>query len=533
MLTLRVCKAATANGENAAPFSIAFFTYAIYSESSQNGNLRARVASGAGQKLEMMQTKKYKNQVEENEAVRIARNEERRSNSYPQNMSTQNVRTRGAVLAEVWPDSIAEELGLQPGATITHINEEPLRDAIQLKMADASEAISLTVVQNGAPQIFDIEKDAFEPLGIHVDAELFDGVTRCQNKCPFCFVDQLPPRFKNGMGKNLRRTLYVRDDDYRLSFLHGHYITLTNLKDEDYARIIEEKLSPLCVSVQATDPSTRIKMLGNKTAGNIIERLEFLIANGIQINAQIVLCPGINDREQLDRSVRDLMNLWPGVESMAVVPVGLTKFMPDNRGMRVVEPHEAKHILEQLKPYQRECRKKFGTNFVYASDEMYLLAGEEFPRAAQYDGYPQYANGVGTMRHFLDEVQKLRRKRVLAPSANAPKITLVTGSLAAPALRELAAVLNEKKLAQAEVAEIKNTFWGGNVACAGLLMGQEILSQLRGRDCGEYVFLPPDAVDSQSRMLDDITLADMSTQLGVQVRCDANGPLQVAQFLLA
>jgi len=464
--------------------------------------------------------KKYKNQVEENEQSRIARNISRREGRP----------TRGATLTEIEPDSLAAELGIEVGSRLIQIDDKPVRDAIQLKMADVSERISLTVIQpNGTPQIFDIEKDAFEPLGFSSDAELFDGVTRCQNKCPFCFVDQLPPRIKNA--PNLRRTLYVRDDDYRLSFLHGHYITLTNLSDEDYARIVEEKLSPLCVSVQATDPATRVKMLGNKSAGNIIERLEFLISHGIQINAQIVLCPGINDKEQLNRSVRDLMKLWPGVESVAVVPVGLTKFMPENRGMQVVKPDEAREILAQLKPLQKECSAKFGARFVYASDEVYFLAGQDLPRASFYDGFPQYANGVGITRAFLDEVNQLRRKKVRPNSGVLSKITLVTGSLAAPALRELASAITEKGLAQARVAEIKNTFWGGNVACAGLLMGEEVLQQLRNEERADTIFLPPDAVDNQNRMLDDITLSQMSAELKTDVRCDATGPLHLAQLL--
>jgi putative radical SAM enzyme (TIGR03279 family) len=469
---------------------------------------------------------KYKNQVEEAERFRIARNESERAGGMRQERPT-----RGAVVSEVEPHSIAEELGIGAGAKLIQIDDRPLRDAIQLKMADVAEKVTLTIIQpDGQPQIFDIEKDAFEPLGIGVDAELFDGVRRCVNKCPFCFVDQLPPRPRHA--PHLRRTLYVRDDDYRLSFLHGHYITLTNLKDEDYARIIGEKLSPLCVSVQATDPATRIKMLGNPNAGNVMERLKYLIANGIQINAQIVLCPGINDHEQLDRSISDLMTLWPGVESVAVVPVGLTKFMPRERGMRTVQPDEARHILQQLKPYQQACRDRCGVRFVYASDEMYLLAGERLPGAAFYDGFPQYANGVGLIRAFLDETGKLRRRKARHTGGKPPRITLVTGALAAPTLRHLADVLNQKGIAEASVAEIRNTFWGSNVGCAGLLMGEEILAQLRGRDCGDFVFLPPDAVDNQSRLLDDITLDEMSTQLGAIVRCDANGPLQLARLLL-
>lgn len=214
---------------------------------------------------------------------------------------------------------------------------------------------------------------------------------------------------------------------------------------------------------------------------------------------------------------------------MAVVPVGLTRFMPGDRGMRVLTFNEARDVLRQLRPYQKEARKRWGVNFVYASDEMYLLAGEDMPGAAFYDGFPQYANGVGTIRSFQDEVSKVKRRK--PQPGIPPKITLVTGALAAPSLRSLAAVLKEKNLADAQVAEIQNTYWGGNVACAGLIMGQEILAQLKGLDCGKYVFLPPDAVDNQGRMLDDITLSMLSSQLKSEVRCDAIGPSHLANIL--
>lgn len=471
--------------------------------------------------------KKYKNQVEENEDFRIARNEARRA----QNI----VPARGAVVAEVEAGSIAEELGIVPGTRLLEINGRPALDAIQLKIADASDLLTLTVLQPDEPQRphhFDIEKDTFEPLGLHVDAELFDGVTRCTNKCPFCFVDQLPKRQKGPDAKNLRRTLYVRDDDYRLSFLHGHYITLTNLSEDDLARIIEEKLSPLCVSVHATDPQTRIKMVGNARGGEIMERLRFLIDNGIQINAQLVICPGINDGEILEKSVRDLMELYPGVESVAAVPVGLTKYMPASRGLQTVQPEEASRMIEQLKPLQKQAKKQWGVHFVYASDEMYLLAGQPMPPASFYDGYPQYANGVGLIRAFLDEVKVLERRRVKTQkNGAAPKITLVTGRLAADGVRELARVLNEKNMAQAHVAEIENHFWGGNVGCAGLIMGEEILDQLKDHECGDYLFLPPDAVDNQGRLLDDITLDDLSRKLNTVARRDANSPLELAALL--
>ena len=464
--------------------------------------------------------KKYKNQVEENEQVRLERNETGRD------LGDRESFARGVAISEIEIDSIAEELGLQVGDRLLEIDGQRARDVLQLKKADLGEIITLTVASGDLVTRYDIEKDVSESIGIGFDAELFDGVRRCTNKCPFCFVDQLPPRVKGQ--PNLRRTLYVRDDDYRLSFLHGHYITLTNLKDEDFARIIEEKLTPLCVSVHATDPQTRIKMVGNPSGGQIMERLRFLIANGIQINAQIVLVPEINDNEQLDKSISELMTLYPGVESVAVVPAGLTKFMPAERGLRTVRSDEADAILRQIEKFQIEARKKWGVRFVYGSDEMYLLAGREMPRAGFYDGFPQFANGVGTIRSFLDDVAKIRKRK--AKIGLAPKITLVTGELAAPALRELASALKDRNLADARVAEIKNTYWGGNVACAGLIMGSEVLTQLRGTDVGEMVFLPPDAVDNQQRMLDDLTLDMLSKQLGAKVRSDATGPAQLANF---
>ena len=468
-----------------------------------------------------VRSKNYKNEVEENESFRIARNEKSRDLG-------EDWRRVGVEIAEIEADSVADELGLRSGDRLLEINGARARDILQLKKADLGEVVELKVLQNGQISVFDIEKDVTENLGIGVNSELFDGVTRCTNKCPFCFVDQLPPRVKGA--QNLRRTLYVRDDDYRLSFMHGHYITLTNLGDEDYARIIEEKLSPLCVSVHATDPQTRRFMVGNEKGGEILERLDFLIENGITVNAQIVLCPEVNDGPILEKSIRDLMERHPGVESMAVVPAGLTKFLPPNRGLRTVKPEEAARALEQIKPFQREAKQKWGVQFVYGSDEMYLLAGLPMPGESFYDGYPQYANGVGTIRAFLQETAKVRRKAG-RKTGTPPKITLITGALASGPLREFAQVLREKNLADAQVKTIQNTFWGGNVGCAGLIMGQEIVAQLAGQDLGEAVFLPPDSVDKQRRMLDDITLDTLGAKFGTVFRSDANGPLDVARIV--
>ena len=465
--------------------------------------------------------KKYKNQVEEQEDFRLERNAAGRA------LGDRAGFARGVAISEIEPDSIAAELGLSVGDRLLEIDGVKASDILQLKRADLNPSMSITIASGDQITKYDIEKDISESLGLGFDAELFDGVNRCVNKCPFCFVDQLPPRVKGEA--NLRRTLYVRDDDFRLSFMHGHYITLTNLSDADFGRIVEENLSPLCVSVHATDPATRIKMVGNPSGGQIISRLEWLIERGITVNTQIVLCPGINDGAQLDQSIRELMALYPGVESMAIVPTGLTKFMPAERGLRTVRPDEAAQILDQITPYQQFARKKFGVKFVYGSDEMYLLAGRPMPRASFYDGFPQFANGVGTIRAFLDEVERVRKRKTKI--GKAPKITLVTGELASPALNELASALTERNLAQASVATIQNTYWGGNVACAGLIMGSEILTQLKGCELGEMTFLPPDSIDNQRRTLDDLTLDVLSVQLGSQVRSDATGPAQLANFL--
>ncbi len=467
-------------------------------------------------------SKIYKNEVEENEEFRLERNERSRGSA------VLDLKRQGVEISEIEDGSIAEELGLQSGDRLLEINGQRARDILQLKKADLGESMALTVLQsNGEVTSFDIEKDVAENIGIGVNSELFDGVTRCTNKCPFCFVDQLPPRVKGQ--PNLRRTLYVRDDDFRLSFLHGHYITLTNLSNDDYSRIIEEKLSPLCVSVHATDPDVRRYMVGNAKGGEILDRLDYLTSNGITVNAQIVLCPGVNDGDILARSIEDLMSRHPGVESMAVVPAGLTRFLPPARGLRVTTPDEARDALRQLEPFQRTAKKKFGVQFVYGSDELYLLAGEPIPKAGFYDGYPQYANGVGTIRAFLDETRKIEKRPTKI--GRAPKITLVTGALAAPSLRVLADVLRAKNIADAQVAQIQNTYWGGNVACAGLIMGAEVLAQLKGQDLGEMMFLPFDAVDKQNRMLDDITLEMIGQRLGTKVRSDAHGPVELANIL--
>jgi hypothetical protein len=356
--------------------------------------------------------KKYKNQVEENEEVRIARNEHERATGTRLQEPRANDgkrRTTGATLSEIEPGSIAEELGLLPGSRVLEINEKPVRDAIQLKMADASERVSLTVISPMAIRRSSTSKKTRSSRWAFMSIRTLRWRNALPEQVPVLFCRSVAAASQRREALAPHALCARRRLPFELPARPLHHANQPQRRD--YERIVNEKLSPLCVSVQATDPATRVRMLGNNTAGNIMERLRFLIDNGITINAQIVLCPGINDREQLNKSIEDLMTLYPGVESMAIVPVGLTKFMPADRGMRVVSATEAKNIIEQIKPYQEKCLEEIGVRFVYASDEMYLLSGQKFPGAKWYDGFPQYSNGVGLMRSFLDDVAKVRRKR--------------------------------------------------------------------------------------------------------------------------
>ena len=444
---------------------------------------------------------------------------------------------KGAFVATVQMGSIAEEVGIVPGTELLLIDGEPPRDAIDFQWAEAMPSLTLTVRSpDGAECEVAIEKDADEPLGIGFATDLFDGLKRCNNHCPFCFLDQLP--------KGLRRTLYVKDDDYRLSFLYGHYVTLTNMKEKDFERILQLRLSPLYVSVHATDPEVRRRCLGNPKAAPIVPILRRLIDGGIELHTQVVLTPGINDGDALTQTVRDIASLFPGVQSLSVVPVGLTKFMPAQRGLRLVSSEEARQVIQQVHTWQRTFRPKFGVNFVYASDEMYLLAGEQLPAAEEYDEYPQYSNGVGMARAFLDELAevkgsgfrvqgsgKIAHLSSLIPHPSSPRVTLVTAALAAPFVQQLSDFLDESGIAESQVIVIRNDTFGETCTVAGLLTGQDILYQLRGRNLGDIVFLPRYAVNEEGTFLDEMTMAQLEREFGVPITTSAYGPRGVVEIL--
>jgi putative radical SAM enzyme (TIGR03279 family) len=382
----------------------------------------------------------------------------------------------GGVVATIAPDSLAERIGLRPGDELLSINGRRLRDVIDVQFYAAEERAAFVVRREGQALTVEAERRYGEPLGLDFVDLTFDGIRRCDNRCEFCFVAQMPSQ--------LRTSLYVKDDDYRLSFLTGSYITLTNLSEADWARISEQRLSPLYVSVHATDLDLRRRTLRNPDAPDVMAQLRRLADLGIEVHTQIVVTPGLNDGPHLDRSIGDLVGLYPAVRSVSVVPVGLTRF---HRGdCRTHTDAEMRLVFKQVAAWQSRLRQRLGVNFAYLSDEWYLRLGEPVPEADAYDRLDLTENGIGLVRRFLGD-WRLATRDWLASISNLhgcthpQSLTLVTGVLFAPILRAVT---------DADVVSITNCFFGETVTVAGLLTGQDVVAQLQGRELGDVVVLP-------------------------------------------
>ncbi|MCJ7739183.1 MAG: DUF512 domain-containing protein [Anaerolineae bacterium] len=401
-----------------------------------------------------------------------------------------------SVISEVTPGSLADRIGLLPGDELSSVNEMELRDIIDLQFYAADEYLTFGVFRAGEELILEAERRFGEPLGLSFGEPTFDGIRRCANQCEFCFVEQMP--------RGLRRTLYVKDDDYRHSFLNGSYITLTNLTEADWERIEEQYLSPLYVSVHTTDLELRRRLLGNPGAPDVLSQLERLVAVGVEVHTQAVLIPGVNDGEFLDRSIRDLVALQPGVRSLSVVPVGLTQFQRGD--CRVYTDAEMRRVFDLVLAWQERLSTEFGAKFVYLSDEWYLRLGEPVPPAADYDGLDLIENGVGLVRQYLaSDVWRTR----LAPGAG-ESLTVVTGSLFAPLMRK--SLASSRRV---DVVVVINEFFGQTVTVAGLLTGQDVVDQLRGRELGDKIALPPAMFGGpQGQSLDEMMPEDVSQALG-------------------
>jgi putative radical SAM enzyme (TIGR03279 family) len=425
---------------------------------------------------------------------------------------------KGGVIDSVRPGGLADEIGLQAGDRITAIDGRTLRDAVDFQFYAAEETIELEVVRAGQPEVIQVEKFPDEDLGISFEDAAFDGVRTCNNSCFFCFL--------KGNPKGLRKTLYVKDDDYRLSFFHGNFVTLTNLTEDDWQRMAEQRLSPINVSVHATEPELRRYLLGNKTAPDIMQQLRRLRDIGIEAHTQVVLCPGVNDGPALERTIDDLTSLYPAVRTVSIVPVGATTYAEDRierqrhaGEIQEVDVDHASDVRAQVEPYQRRFRKEHGTTLVYLADEYYLLDGGSPPAAAHYDGYAQYENGIGMARAFIEDWKKVRRTLARTEQTYAvSRITFACATLIAPTLSRIAGEFTAATGVETNVVALGNRFFGTRVNVSGLLVSADIEEQLGGRDLGDLLVLPRYALDyTGGRFLDEGTPEFMQQRLGVPI----------------
>jgi putative radical SAM enzyme (TIGR03279 family) len=440
-------------------------------------------------------------------------------------------------------DSIAKELGIEAGDWLMSIDRSPVLDIFDYRMRTAVSGLLLDITKKNGEKIgFDIEKDEYEELGLEFEDSLMDACKSCANRCVFCFIDQLP--------SGLRESLYFKDDDLRLSFLTGNYVTMTNLADDELDRLISYRFSPMNISVHTTDPALRILMLNNKNAGNILGRLRKITQAGIWVNCQIVLCPGINDGPALDLTLEDLFALGEQVQSIALVPVGLTRFRAEN-GAEVLRPFDqagAIRIIETVLDRQRQMMDQRGERVLYAADEFYIKAGIPFPSAGDYGDFPQLENGVGMVPLFLREMQEGIRKRTAKAkkqskplreenkdtgnaagetnnfNKDAPNVLLITGVDAKPYLEQFLPALSDLYGRRFHVKAIVNRFFGETVTVSGLVTGGDIISQLaedtRMQDCVERVIMPACMLRSgEDVFLDDRSVSDVEKATGLKFTC--------------
>ena len=412
------------------------------------------------------------------------------------------------IVKNIVPGSIADELGIEAGDRLLSINGHEIEDIFDYQFYSEDEELLLLIEKpDGEQWELEIEKDADEELGMEFGEGLMDEYRSCRNKCMFCFIDQMP--------EGMRDTLYFKDDDSRLSFLQGNYVTLTNMDDHDIERIIRYRLEPINISFQTTNPELRCRMLHNRFAGDALKKVDMLYQGGIEMNGQIVLCKGVNDKEELERSIRDLTAYLPLLRSVSVVPVGLTKFRD---GLYPLEPftkEEAESVLEVIHRWQKKIYAQYGIHFIHAGDEWYLLAEEEVPEEERYDGYLQLENGVGMLRLLFNEFKESYDK--VEGDNKKRALSIATGRLAYPYLKRMAEKMEEKfPGTRIHVYAVRNDFFGERITVSGLVTAQDIMAQLKGRDLGERLLLPCNMLKADEDIfLDDYTVSQVSDALQV------------------
>lgn len=414
------------------------------------------------------------------------------------------------IIESVRPGSIAEELGIEPGDVLLEIDGQVIEDIFDYQFYVESEELLVVIRKaNGEEWELEIEKDVDEDLGIDFGKGLMDEYHSCHNKCIFCFIDQMP--------KGMRDTLYFKDDDSRLSFLQGNYVTLTNMSDHDIDRIVYYHMEPMNISFQTMNPDLRCKMLHNRFAGEALKKVDRFYEAGIHMNGQIVLCKGVNDGAELDFSIRELTKYLPYLQSVSVVPVGLSKYRDGLFPLEPFDKEDAKKVLDLIHGWQEKVCQEYGIHFIHASDEWYILAGQPFPPAEQYDGYLQLENGVGMMRLLLDEVKEEMENRTGDDRKHT--VSLATGLLAAPVIQQIADQLCEKyPNVTIHIYPIVNEFFGEKITVSGLLTGQDLKKQLTGKELGKQLLLPCNILRTgYDVFLDDVTVGELEKSLQVNI----------------
>lgn len=432
-------------------------------------------------------------------------------------------------ISTVMEDSIAESLDISVGDELVSINGRAVEDIIDFIFLTADVQIELVIKKpDGNMFTHKISKEFYDDIGLEFENPIMDEAKSCRNKCRFCFIDQLP--------KGMRETLYFKDDDSRLSFLQGNFVTLTNVTEDDLKRMIEYRISPINVSVHTTNPELRVKMLGNRFAGAIMERLKLLADNRIEVNAQIVLCPEENDGAELERTLGDLAELYPNLSSVAIVPVGLTEHREGLAPLRGFTKEESVAVIAQVHGLQEKFLETLDTRFDFLSDEFYVMADQEVPEFDDYEGFVQLENGVGLMRKFSSELEDalndLGGKLKELPSKTA---TLFTGHSAYAFMNEMVQKVSERLPLQTEVVKIDNHFFGTSITVSGLIVGQDILEQSKNVTLGDFVIIPRAMMKADEDIfLDDTTLESLSKHLGKKVLiAEVDGYVYVKQMIKA
>ena len=420
------------------------------------------------------------------------------------------------MIKSVYKNSIAEEMGIEAGDALLSINGQEITDIFDYQYLIQDEYVEILVRKRGGEEwLLEIDKGYDEDLGVEFENGLMDDYRSCRNKCIFCFIDQMP--------KGMRETLYFKDDDSRLSFLQGNYVTLTNMSEHDIDRIIRYHLAPINISFQTMNPQLRCKMLNNRFAGEALKKVDRLYEAGIAMNGQIVLCKGVNDGEELENSISQLTKYLPHLESVSVVPVGLSRY---REGLYPLEPftrEDAREVLRSIHGWQEKIYREHGTHFIHASDEWYILAQEELPEEERYDGYLQLENGVGMTRLLLSEFargrEQLRRERQIPDMSVREELSIATGRLAYPYIRRMAQEMTEDFPGlEIHVYAIRNDFFGEMITVSGLLTGQDILAQLQDKPLGRRLLLPQNVLRSgETVFLDDLTLEELKNTLQVEI----------------